>query len=156
MRNLLQDAGVTSDLDEARLGTWPTVGKGETLAEILLNRRDAETIANGKSLLTRMVPGSVVVTNTTLVFKAVTDVPVTRPEILEEQTGRREIRRVSFFRGELRAGETVASRAAITDMDTSPTAIITALWTSIAEADLEDLGGFETVVRDIQDSFVVY
>jgi hypothetical protein len=156
VRNLLQDAGVTSDLDEARLGTWPTVGKGETLAEILLNRRDAETIANGKSLLTRMVPGSVVVTNTTLVFKAVTDVPVTRPEILEEQTGRREIRRVSFFRGELRAGETVASRAAITDMDTSPTAIITALWTSIAEADLEDLGGFETVVRDIQDSFVVY
>ena len=161
VRVLLEDAGVTGDIDENMLQTWPSVGKGETLAAIIINRRDAESIANGKSMLTRLVPGSVSMSDSTLTFRATTEVPVTRPEILEEQTGRREIRRISYFRGELRPGETVASAAPKPTQGeelaaAKPTSIITALWTSIAEADLEDLSGFEDTIEAIQDSFEVF
>ena len=97
------------------------------------------------------------ITDTTLTFKATTDVPVTRPEILEEQTGRREIKRITFFRGELRPAETVSGKSASESEDAGPpTVIVTALWTSIAEADLEDLSGFEETIGNIQESFEVF
>ena len=54
--------------------------------------------------------GSAKVSGSTLEFACVTDVPIMRPELLEEQTGRREIKRINFFRGELRAKETMNAK----------------------------------------------
>ena len=59
----------------------------------------------GKSLTTKIVPGSVVATDTTLTFLATSDVPVMRADLLEEQTGRNELKRLTLFRGELRPQE---------------------------------------------------
>lgn len=137
--------------------TWPKLvtavgGKVEDLVDIVVNQRDAETAAMGKSMTTRLLKDSVAVSDTTLTFAAVTEVPVMRPDLLEEQTGRREIRRLSLFRGEMRAAETMGIKNS-PEQD-APRPIITALWTSVEESDYKE-PAFGAVVDAIVASFDV-
>jgi hypothetical protein len=53
-----------------------------------------------------------------------------RADLLEEQTGRREIKRFSLYRGELREGQVMGSN------DKVPArSIVTALWLSLEASD---------------------
>jgi len=136
--------------------TWREVGSlsPAALANALVNRRDAETSqAQGMtSMTTRVVKNSVEVSGDgkTLRFMTITDVPVMRPDLLEEQTGRREIVRLSLFRGEIRAGETMK----VSDEEL-PRAIITALWTSVENGDYESDPSFRATIDAVTDSFEV-
>lgn len=124
--------------------------QAELLADVLVNRRDAETTKLGKSMTTSVVKGSVVLDGNTLTFQAVTDVPVMRADLLEEQTGRREIKRLSLYRGELRAGQVMGASDKV-----EARSIVTALWLSL---EASDYGEAATKARfdAIQNSFTVF
>lgn len=116
---------------------------------MLVNRHDAESTKLGKSMTTSVVKGSVNLEGNTLTFQAVTDVPVMRADLLEEQTGRREIKRLSLYRGELRQGEVMGLN------DKAPARpIVTALWLSLEASDYSEVA---TRARfdAIRDSFDV-
>ena len=81
---ILIDAGVKPEA-LGDLSTWPQLGGGKRIAELIANRRDAESVSNGKATVTRIVPESVKISESTLEFQAVQDIPVMRPDLLEEQ-----------------------------------------------------------------------
>lgn len=108
--------------------TWTGLGKSMLFAEALVNRRDKESAVAGRQYPwggSKLLKDSVVSTDTTLRFSFLVEVrmlrhlsteyclskvvslkvPVMKPDVLEEQTGRREIRRLNFFRGEIRPNE---------------------------------------------------
>ena len=147
---VLADAGISVGQDKASLSSWASLGKGERLAELLTNRRDAEANASGRPSSTAVLPGSVVVSGATLSFISVTTVEVMRPDLLEEQIGKRQLRRYTRFRGEIR-GDSFVTSTARDPVNGQP--VVTALWISVEEGEWES--GDDMVTGAIAGSFEV-
>eukprot|EP00616_Rhizochromulina_sp_CCMP1243_P003952 CAMPEP_0118981064 /NCGR_PEP_ID=MMETSP1173-20130426/29758_1 /TAXON_ID=1034831 /ORGANISM="Rhizochromulina marina cf, Strain CCMP1243" /LENGTH=260 /DNA_ID=CAMNT_0006931459 /DNA_START=68 /DNA_END=847 /DNA_ORIENTATION=- len=126
---LLGDAGVILKPEDGPVASaWTEVGRPQAVAGLLVNRRDDESTAMGKGMVSRLVEDSVKIEEGFLTFVTVTDIPVSRPEILEEETGKREIRRYSIYRGFLRPNELEATTK---PEPGSGVPIITGVWVSV-------------------------
>jgi len=160
VETLLREMGYATPPPDVPAGggsspSWAALGRGtrpEAVAQALVNVRDAELTIGGKSMTTRLVPGSVAVEGdgSILAFRAATDVPVMRPDLLEKQAGRRELTRASLFLGYLRDGETMGPGD-----PAPPRPVVTAVWLSVEQSDLEEGGALEATAAAVLRSFKV-
>jgi len=81
------------------LSTWPTIATDAGAAALVVQRRDAELIAKGgKTQTSQVVDGSLSRSGNELSFEVLAEVPVQRPELLQEQSGLSRLRRRSVVK----------------------------------------------------------
>jgi hypothetical protein len=98
---LLADEGITPSGD---LSSFPKIGDATAIANLIALRRDKDKPAQAKTLV---VLGSVSVSEDgkTLYFSLATDIDVQKPELLLEQTGVSELKRITLAKATLNSGD---------------------------------------------------
>jgi len=101
---LLEEEGITVDPSSAdSLSTFPKIGSPVVVAELLNQRRERDRAGNGSKA--KLVKESVRVSEDgkTLEFELRTNIDVQKPELLFEQTGLKELIRITLAKAELRS-----------------------------------------------------
>lgn len=98
---LLADEGITPVGD---LSSFPSIGDATAIANLIALRRDKDKPGVAKTLI---VPGSVKVSEDglSLYFSMSTDIDVQKPELLLEQTGVSELKRITLAKATLTSGD---------------------------------------------------
>lgn len=98
---LLADEGITPSGD---LTTFPKIGDAAAIANLIALRRDKDKQGQARTLV---VPDTVSVTEDgkTLYFRLETDIDVQKPELLLEQTGVSELKRITLAKATLTSGD---------------------------------------------------
>lgn len=129
---LLADEGITPFGD---LSSFPSIGDPTAIANLIALRRDKDKQGQARTFL---VPNSVSVSEDglTLYFQLATDIDVQKPELLLEQTGVSELKRITL------------AKATLTSRDGQMMAVF-------ASALQQDFNGVDGVaLKDAVDSFV--
>lgn len=98
---LLADEGITPVGD---LSTFPNIGDATAVANLIAVRRDKDKPGQARTLV---VPDSVSVSDDgkSLFFSLATDIDVQKPELLLEQTGVSELKRITLAKATLTSGD---------------------------------------------------
>ena len=98
---LLADEGIQPSGD---LSTFPKIGDPTAIANLIALRRDRDKQNQSRTLV---VPGTVNVSEDglNLTFSLSTDIDVQKPELLLEQTGVSELRRITLAKATLTSGD---------------------------------------------------
>jgi hypothetical protein len=86
------------------LSTFPSIGDPVAVAKLIALRRDRDKPGQSR---TEVVPGSVSVSEDgkVLTFRLITDIDVQKPELLMEQTGFSELKRITQAKATLTSGD---------------------------------------------------
>jgi len=98
---LLADEGITPVGD---LSSFPSIGDPTAIANLIALRRDKDKQGQARTFL---VPNSVSLSEDglTLYFRLATDIDVQKPELLLEQTGVSELKRITLAKATLTSGD---------------------------------------------------
>jgi len=98
---LLTEEGIDASGD---LTSFPSIGSAVAVANLIAVRRDKDKPGQAKTLV---IPDSVSVSadGKTLNFSLSTDIDVQKPDLLLEQTGMSELRRITLAKASLTSGD---------------------------------------------------